>query len=309
MKICVLGAGSLGCAIGGTLAENGNEVWLVNRSAKRVAAIAQHGLIMRTGERERTVKVNATTDCTDVGTVDLVIVLVKSFHTRDAMQNAAPLIAPDTVVLSLQNGLGHEEVLAEFVPAAQIMLGKSYVGGQLLDLNTVIAGTVGKETIIGEFNGTVSPRIQKIADTFNSAGLKAEISANILGVVWDKIFVNVATGAVSGISGLPYGELYQSKELEATAIAAVTEAMAVSRAAGIKTSFTDPKAPWDKAGGGLPYEFKASMLQSIEKGSITEIDFVNGAVVRAGKKWGVPTPVNETLVACIKGIERRVCRG
>jgi 2-dehydropantoate 2-reductase len=307
MKICVLGAGSLGCAIGGTLAEGGNEVWLVNRSAERVAAIAQHGLIMRTLDRERTVKVHATTDCAEVGAVDLVILLVKSFHTRDAMKNAAPLIAKHTVVLSLQNGLGHEEVLADYVPTTQIMLGKSYVGGQLLSLNTVIAGTTDKETIIGEFDGTLSPRIQNIADVFNAAGLIAEISTNILGVVWDKIFVNVATGAVSAITGLPYGDLYQIKEIEDTALDAVKEAMQVSRAAGITTSFTDPKAVWLKAGTGLPHSFKPSMLQSVEKGSITEIDFVNGAVVRAGKKWGVPTPVNETLVACIKGVERRVC--
>ncbi len=309
MKICVLGAGSLGCAIGGTLAEGGNEVWLVNRSAERVAAIAQHGLVMRTLDRERTVKVRATTDCAQVGAVDLVILLVKSFHTREAMKNAAPLIAKHTVVLSLQNGLGHEEVLTDYVPISQIMLGKSYVGGQLLDLNTVIAGTTDKETIIGEFDGSFSPRIQKIAEVFNAAGVKTAISANIMGVVWDKIFVNVATGAVSGISGLPYGDLYQIKEIEDTALAAVEEAMEVSRAANVTTSFTDPKAIWLKAGTGLPYGFKASMLQSLEKGSITEIDYVNGAVVRAGKKWGVPTPVNETLVACIKGIERKVCRG
>ena len=82
--------------------------------------------------------------------------------------------------------------------------------------------------------------------------------------------------------------------------------MAVAQAAGIQLSFTDPRAPWLKAGAGLPYEFKASMLQSIEKGSITEIDFINGAVVAAGKNFGIPTPVNETLVACIKGIERRM---
>lgn len=309
MKICVLGAGSLGCAIGGTLAEGGHEVWLVNRSLERVGAIAQNGLVMRTGERERTVRVHATTHCAAVGEVDLVIVLVKSFHTRDAMQTAAPLVGSNTVVLSLQNGLGHEDVLSEFVPRAQIMLGKSYVGGQLIGLNSVIAGTVDKENIIGEFDGVASPRAQHIAAAFNGAGLRCEVSSNILGVVWDKIFVNIATGALSGITGLPYGDLYQIAEVEATAIAAVNEAMAVSRAAGIVTSFTDPKATWQKAGFGLPYTFKASMLQSIEKGSVTEIEFINGAVVRAGKKFGVPTPINETLVACIKGIERRVCRG
>jgi 2-dehydropantoate 2-reductase len=95
-------------------------------------------------------------------------------------------------------------------------------------------------------------------------------------------------------------------EIEATAIAAVAEAMAVARASGVKLSIQSPRDAWVMAAEGLPYEFKTSMLQSLEKGSITEIDFINGAVVRQGERLGVPTPVNRTLVACIKGIERRL---
>jgi 2-dehydropantoate 2-reductase len=124
-----------------------------------------------------------------------------------------------------------------------------------------------------------------------------------MGTMWDKLLVNVATGALSGITRLTYGELYQLPEIEACAIAAVAEAMAVAKAKGITLSVTEPKQPWVKAAAGLPDEFKASMLQSLEKGSITEIDFVNGAVVRWGAKLGVPTPVNLALVACMKGIE------
>ena len=116
--------------------------------------------------------------------------------------------------------------------------------------------------------------------------------------------VNVATGALSGITRLSYGELYKLSEIQDCAIAAVTEAMSVAGAKGVKLSVTDPMQPWIKAAAGLPNEFKASMLQSLEKGSITEIDFVNGAVVYWGTQLGVPTPVNKTLVACMKGIER-----
>jgi len=97
--------------------------------------------------------------------------------------------------------------------------------------------------------------------------------------------------------------MYQVPELEATACAAVLEAMAVAKAKGIKLSITEPQVAWDKAGRGLPFEFKASMLQTLEKKSVTEIDYINGAVVQAGKLLGIPTPVNETLSALIKGIE------
>jgi 2-dehydropantoate 2-reductase len=163
---------------------------------------------------------------------------------------------------------------------------------------------VGKETLIGELDGSTSVRVQRIAACFAAAGLATTVSANIMGTVWDKLLINVATGAVSGITGLAYGPLYRIAEIEATAVAAVQEAMDVARASAVQLSYTDPRAAWTKAAAGLPEDFKTSMLQSLEKGSVTEIDFINGAVVRWGRRSGVPTPVNATLVACIKGIER-----
>ncbi len=309
MKICILGAGALGCAIGGVLTEAGHEVWLINRNAAQVDAMNSRGLILRDGAGvDRTVGVRAATTAQgvsmDSGAVDLVIVLVKSFHTGEAMQAATSLIGPQTVVMSLQNGLGHEDILADIVGRERVLAGKTYAGGSQLGPGHVLVGTIGKDTHIGELDGRITARVQSIANTFNEAGLDTVVSANIMGTIWDKLLVNVATGAVSGISRLVYGELYQVSELEATGVAAVAEAMAVAKASGITLSITDPRQPWVKAGAGLPYDFKTSMLQSLEKGSITEIDFINGAVVRQGEKCGVPTPVNQALVACIKGIER-----
>jgi 2-dehydropantoate 2-reductase len=304
LKICVLGAGALGCAIGAALAEGGSDVWLLNRSKAHVDAMKASGLILVTAGAERRVKVQAATHADSVGPVDLVIVLVKSFHTRDAIAGAQALIGAHTVVLSLQNGLGHEDVLAEAVGRERVVAGKTYVGGVLLAPGRIISGTAGKHTYIGELDGCISARVTRIAALFNDAGLATTVSDNIVGTMWDKLLVNVATGALSGITRLTYGELYAVPELKATALAAVAEALAVARAADIRLSFTEPVQAWDRAAEGLPADFKASMLQSLEKGSITEIDFINGAVVRWGHRLGVPTPVNAALVACIKGIER-----
>ena len=210
------------------------------------------------------------------------------------------------MVLSLQNGLGHEDILTAVVGHERVLAGKTYAGGVLIGKGHIIVGTQGKETHIGELNGEVTARVTRIAEVFNQAGLLTYVSKNIMGTMWDKLLVNVATGALSGITRLTYGDLYQLPEVEMCAVAAVAEAMAVAKAKGIKLSITDPKEPWVKAAAGLPYEFKASMLQSLENGSITEIDYVNGAVVRLGSQLGVPTPVNQTLVACLKGIERRL---
>jgi 2-dehydropantoate 2-reductase len=308
MKIVVLGAGALGCALGSVLTEGGHEVWLVNRGQEHVEAMNRHGLKVRENGVDRFVKVHAASTCTGVdltsGAIELIIVLVKSFHTKEAIESAKHILSRETLVLSLQNGLGHEDILSEIVGEERVLAGKTYTGGVLLGAGHIISGTKAKETHIGELNGSKSSRVNRIAEVFNQAGLITYVSENIMGTIWDKLLVNVATGALSGITRLPYGELYRLTEVETCAIAAVAEAMAVAKVKGIKLSVTDPKQPWVKAASGLPYEFKASMLQSLEKRSITEIDFVNGAVVRLGGLLGVPTPVNQTLLACMKGIER-----
>jgi 2-dehydropantoate 2-reductase len=303
MKIAILGAGSLGCAIGGVLTEAGNDVWLINRNAKLVEALNSKGLTLRDGGVDRVVRVQAATSAQSVGVVDLVIVLVKSFDTATAMTAAIGLLGPQTHVLSLQNGVGHEEILAELVGRERVIGGKTYAGGSQLGVAHISIGTRGKETIIGELDGGVSERTTQIAALFTAAGLQTTISNNIMQTIWEKLLVNVSTGALCAITGLPYGKLYAVPEVEATALAAVAEAMAVAKASGVALTTTDPKQPWLKAAAGLPPEFKTSMLQSLEKGSVTEIDFINGAVVRQGRKYGIPTPVNHVLVACVKGIE------
>jgi 2-dehydropantoate 2-reductase len=304
MKIAILGAGALGCAIGAALTEGGHETWLLDRSAVHVEAMRSEGLRVDDAAGSRRVTVRAATEAAEIGPVELVVVLVKSFHTEAAMRGALALVGPETVVLSLQNGLGHEEVLAEVVGRERVLAGKTYVGGILRGPGHIESGVNGKATYIGELDGGITSRAQAIADAFNRAGLLTTVSNNIVGTMWDKLLINVATGALTGITGLTYGQLYDEPLLKTTALAAVSEAMAVASAAGVELSMTDPEQAWTLAAEGLPAAFKTSMLQSLEKGSITEVDFINGSVVRWGQRLGVPTPVNATLTACIKGIER-----
>ena len=304
MKIAILGAGALGCAIGATLTEGGHETWLLARSPTHVEAMRRDGLQVDDANGVRRIVVRAATAPNEVGVADLVIVLVKSFHTDAAMRGALALIGPQTRVLSLQNGLGHEEILAEIVGRDRVLAGKTYVGGVLRGPGHIQSGVTGKATYIGELGGRITPAVKAIADAFNAAGLMTTVSENIVGTMWDKLLVNVATGALTGITRLTYGQLYGEPLLKSTALAAVSEAIAAAQAGGVLLSMTDPEQAWTLAAEGLSPAFKTSMLQSLEKGSITEVDFINGAVVRAGQRLGVPTPVNATLVACIKGIER-----
>ena len=206
--------------------------------------------------------------------------------------------------MSLQNGLGHEEILAEVVGRERVLAGKTYAGGVLLAPGHVIAGTEGKYTYIGELDGRITDaRDADRRDVHAAPGLPTEVSANIMGTMWDKLLINVATGALAGITRLPYGSLYAVPEIEQCALAAVAEGIAVAKALGVKLTSENPEDAWTLAAEGLPKEFKTSMLQSIEKGAATEIDFINGSVVRWGARANVPTPVNQALVACVKGIE------
>ncbi len=247
----MLGAGALGCAIGGALTAAGHEVWLVKRDPVFLSTLRSKGLIRRIDGVDSSLAVRAAADCTEIastsGVVDLLIVLVKSFDTRKAIESALPVVGEQTVVMSLQNGLGHEDVLAEVVGRAKVLAGKTYTGGVLLAPGHIIAGTKGKETLIGELDGSLTERVQRIAAVMNAAGLSTTVSQNILGVMWDKLLVNVATGALSAITRLPYGELYQVPEVQACAVAAVAEAIAVAKASGIELTTDDPHAPWVKA--------------------------------------------------------------
>lgn len=303
MRICILGAGALGSAIGGTLAEAGHDVTLVNRNHLHIEAIRDRGLVLRSDGRDRTVRLAAATDTNGLATVDLVIILVKALDTEAAALSARTILGPDSILMSLQNGLGQEEVLTSILGHQYVIGGRTYAGGVMLAPGHVLSGVRGKETIIGELDGVASPRVAALAESLTAAGVETRASAQIWTEIWDKLLVNVSTGALAAVTGLTYGQLYQLPEIEEMAVAAVTEAMAVAGALGIPLTTRDPRTPWLKAAAGLPPEFKTSMLQSLENRRRTEIDFINGAVLREGRRAGVPTPVNAALVALVRAIE------
>ena len=284
----------------------GSEVYFVDQWKEHIDKINENGLKMTDEKEDWYVKVDARTSAEGMGPVDLVIVLVKSFATKEAVSQLKEtnVIGENTLVMSLQNGLGNEETIAEVVGEANVISGKTYVGGRLLSPGYVSAGVKGKYTYIGELTGEITDRIQAVCDEFNKAGLLCEVSDNIKGLIWDKLLINVAAGALCGITRLPYGPLYEEEYIKETAVAAIQEGIDVAKAAGVKLKSEDPEYPWYAASEGLPETFKTSILQSLELKRPTEIDFINGSVVEWGKKFGIPTPVNRTLVTCVKGIEK-----
>lgn len=310
MKIVMLGAGALGSTIGGTLAIGGNDVHFVDMWQEHVDLINKDGLHMTNEKEDWYVRVDARTTADTIGDADLVIVLVKSFATKQAVEQLKQtnVIGKNTLVMSLQNGLGNEETIASVIGSENVISGKTYVGGRLIQAGYISAGVQGKWTYIGELNGEITDRIQTVCNVFNDAGLLCEVSDNIKGLIWDKLLINVAAGALCGITRLPYGPLYEEDYIKDVAVAAIQEGIQVAKAAGVVLKSEDPQYPWVAASEGLPGTFKTSILQSLELKRPTEIDFINGSIVEWGKKYGIATPVNQTLVACVKGIEKYILK-
>ncbi|HDI42371.1 MAG TPA: 2-dehydropantoate 2-reductase [Candidatus Bathyarchaeota archaeon] len=301
MRIAVVGSGAMGSLYGGLLADAGEDVTLIDIWKEHVDAINTRGLKISGASGERLVRVRATTNPAEVGTVDLIMIFVKAYDTKKAAQDALPMVGPETVFLTLQNGLGNVEQIEEVAGKGRVVAGATTHGSTLVGPGEVFHAGKGL-TYIGELTGEITERVKRIAETFNRAGIETHISQNIQGIIWKKILINVGINAITAITGLRNGEILLVPEVKEIVRKAVLEAAEVAKAAGITVEMEDPVAEVYKV-AELTAKNKSSMLQDVERGRRTEIDAINGAIVRIGKQYGVDTPVNETLVAAVKGIE------
>jgi len=308
-RIVIVGAGALGSALGGTLALHGADVWLVTRNAAHRQAMADHGLFLVSAQDETVARPGVAASCKEIAgaPADIVIILCKSANTAEAAHDALSVAGPETTILSLQNGMGHEHVLADIFGAKRVIGGKTYAGGVMLAPGRVQASVAGKDTIIGEISQT-DPlndpmRSATIAAQLTGYGMPCKASPNMVGAIWDKLLINVATGALTALTRMTYGEICADPALACVALSAVAEAMEVAKARSVTLSITSPEQAWAMARAGLPDSFRTSMLQTLEKGQRSEVDFINGAVVREGEQVGIATPVNRLLTACIHGVE------
>lgn len=302
MKIAIIGAGAMGSLFGGRLALAGEEVWLLDVWEEHVRTIREQGLTIATAAKEIPTRPNATTKLEEIGQADLVIIFVKSTATKAAAQTAKRLLGPDTAVLTLQNGYGNAETIAGVVGAERVIAGTTSQGATLLGPGRIMHGGSG-ETHIGELGGGRSERLEKIAATLTRAGIPTVGDDNVTALIWGKLIINVGINALTGITGLKNGQLADYDETKEVLTMAVEEAVAVATAAGVTLPYADPV---DKvlAIAVATAENRSSMLQDLSGGRVTEIEAINGAVVREGFRRGVPTPVNRTLTMLIKTLEK-----
>ena len=295
MKIAVMGAGAVGCYYGGMLARAGRDVVLIGRP-RHAEAINQNGLRLETASFTESVRLKASANSNGVKDADVVLCCVKTSDTEHAASEMALFLRPGAVVVSLQNGIENPDLLRaqlrqEVIPAAV------YVATEMAGDGHVRHHGAG-QLVIGQ-----SPRSSEVADMFVSAGIPVEISENIQGVLWTKLIINCAYNALSAITALPYGKLVQHEGVEQVLRDVVEECLAVAARAGV--------TPVGDAWEGVQRIPKimanqtSSTAQDLKRGRQSEIDHLNGCIVRKGEELGVSVHANRMLRTLVKILESR----
>lgn len=302
MKITIVGAGAMGSLFGGLLAEAGNEVCLLDIWKDHVETINEKGLLIEGLSGDRFIKIKAVTEPKEIGgTSDLIIIFVKSYHTESAAENISPLVGESTSILTLQNGLGNFEILSNIFGQNKIIAGTTSYGATILGPGKVRHAGIGP-TSIGELDGQIIARIEKIACVLTKASIKTGVSDNVLGLVWSKLLINVGINALGVLLKVKNGELIKGKHSLKLQRELVEEALEIAEKKGIKLIHQDMvkevASICEKTNANVN-----SMLQDVLKKRRTEIDFINGAIVREGKKLNISTPVNKVITDLIKAIE------
>ncbi|MEP6772445.1 MAG: ketopantoate reductase family protein [Polaromonas sp.] len=296
LKVAVMGAGAVGCYYGGMLARAGHDVVLVARP-QHVEAIRRDGLHMETRTFDEHVRLAASSEPSAVQGADLVLFCVKSTDTESAGALIRPHLAPGALVLCLQNGVDNADRLRTVLPQHTVAAAVVYVA-------TEVAGP-GHVKHHGRGDLVIEPSAlsDTVAQAFIAAAVPVEISGNVRGALWAKLILNCAYNAVSAIAQLPYGKTVQGEGVKDVMRDVVAECLAVAEAEGVQVA-GGVHAAVDKLAGSMPNQY-ASTAQDLARGKPTEIDYLNGLVVRRGEALGVPVPANRVLWAMVKLMERK----
>lgn len=302
MNVCVVGCGAVGSLFAANLAQLDDvDVWAFDLDEAHVQAINERGLRL-SGAGEVVGRVRATSVAAELPACDFGIVATKAMHTASAIA-ATEAAFRAGCVCTVQNGLGNEEAIAEHVD--RVIRGTTFPAGHLAEPGHVHWDVKG-DTTIGPFEPRPAPmeEVERLADACSRAGMPTTAVADARGPQWRKVIFNAATNPVGALTGLTHGRVCEDAALRRLVTGLVDEGKAVAAAQGIVLD-SDPEDLIDHAARPeVAYDHKASMLQDVEARRATEIDYLNGGIVRFGREQGVPPPLNEAIVALIKGVER-----
>ncbi len=302
MKIAVIGAGAMGMLFAGYLSKE-NETYLIGRDAQRMAVVAAQGVVIT--EKDGSVGTyypQAIVNSDAVGAVDLVVLLTKAMDSRTALSAHPALIGADTVLMTLQNGSGHEAVLQEFAPLSQIAIGTTKDGSSIAGDNAIRHSGVGTTAF-----GMVAGDLETLAaaeQTFNACGFETAKTNDIKFLIWNKLMINVSSSVVSGLLGMPQGYCVDDAYAWEITQKLVKEAVAVANADGMEfeeeAQIARVRELLESARGGL-----VSVYADLKAGRFTEVDTISGSVASRGKALGIPTPTHDLIITLVHAMERR----
>ncbi|AGU52192.1 putative 2-dehydropantoate 2-reductase [Variovorax paradoxus B4] len=296
MKVAVMGAGAVGCYYGAMLARAGHEVVLIGRPS-HVEAIRANGLRLETKAFDEQVRLGASTEAGAVQGADLVLFCVKSTDTESAAAQIRPHLSPAALVLTLQNGVDNDERVRSVLPSSEVAAAVVYVATEMAGPGHV------KHHGRGELVIAPSRSSEQVAQHLMAAGVPTQISGNVRGSLWAKLVLNCAYNALSAVSQLPYGELVKGVGVADVIRDVVAECLAVAKAEGVAIP-GDTDAAVRGIAQSMPSQY-SSTAQDLARGKPSEIDHLNGFVVRRGEALGVPTPANRVLFVMVKLLETK----
>jgi len=299
MRVCIVGCGAIGSLFAAHLAKLDDvEVWAYDLNQAHIDAINANGLRL-SGESDVLSRPRATSDAAEIPPCDFGIVATKSLHTRPAIEVTAAAFQ-DGAVCTVQNGVGNEEIIAEYVP--RVIRGTTFPAGRILEPGHVQQDTGGK-TWMGPFEGQSASmeEIELLARRLSESGMETLAMQDARGAQWTKLIFNASTNPIGALTGLPHGVACDQPHLRKLISGLVAEGVAVADALGI-TLDSDPEKLIDHA-REVAYEHKASMLQDVLAKRATEVAALNGGIAQFGEQTGVPTPLNQAIRALIEGVE------
>ncbi len=299
MDITVVGAGAMGGSYGGLLAAAGNRVRLIDTWQDHVDAINRDGLRVDGAHGEHRLRLPAATQPDANEAADIVLLFTDTNGTAAAARTIAGILSPDGFVVTSQNGIGNVETLRDILGEARVVGGSSMCSAATIGPGHVSLTHLGP-TSVGEVGGGSSDRVDAFLAALEDAGFPSKPAPDIMAEIWQKFVVNCSANAVAAVTGLRSGEFVDVPDLMDYRVRVVEEVMAVLEAKGI--TLPDPELIKRICSGGRRMN-RPSMLQHIRMGRKTEIDTLNGALVREAKALGIPVPYNEALVALLRGRE------
>lgn len=302
MKIAIVGCGAMGSIYAAKLAAAGNEVAVVDSYQPGIDQITEHGLRVTGPGYDQTVRLRAST-VAPAEPMDLIVLAVKAADVTTAAQQALPMLGSDTSVLTIQNGLGSADTVADIVGAGRVAVGIASGFGAARVAPGHVHHNAMRAMRFGAYSSLPGATVAAIAAAWSDAGFDAAAVTDIAAMQWEKLICNVAYSAPCALTGLTVGQVMDDPEMGPVSRAAAKEAWQVAHASDIAIDVPDPVAHVRAFGAGMP-DAKPSALLDIEARRVSEIDVINGAVPRQGERVGVDAPVNATLTALVKTVER-----